>query len=142
MSFHHPNTNNTMQDPEHTERPYHYHVYYGEKWYVNLKPAPRWQRRSMQANQRREARRRRRESGARLVVKDDCQDVPSGCSVIEQSLCGSISAPVSRCHRCESALAAHFEIVNDDDVVHFHSRTAIWNAAVYSIRCGAKNIGD
>ena len=40
MSFHHPNTNNTMQDPEHTERPYHYHVYYGEKWYVNLKPAP------------------------------------------------------------------------------------------------------
>ncbi len=40
MSFHHPNTNNTMQDPEHIERPYHYHVYYGEKWYVNLKPAP------------------------------------------------------------------------------------------------------
>ena len=29
-----------MQDPEHPERPYHYHVYYGEKWYVNLKPAP------------------------------------------------------------------------------------------------------
>ncbi len=45
-------------------------------------------------------------------MKDDCQDVPSGCSVIEQSLCVSISAPASRCHRCESALAAHFEIVN------------------------------
>ena len=49
-------------------------------------------------------------------MKDDCQDVPSGCSVIEQSLCGSISAPVSRCHRCESALAAHFEIVNEGEV--------------------------
>ena len=49
------------------------------------------------------------QAGARLVVKDDCQDVPLGCSVIEQSLCGSISAPVSRCHRCESALAVHFE---------------------------------
>ena len=44
---------------------------------------------------------------SRMVV----QDVPSGCIVIEQSLCGSISAPVSRCHRCESALAAHFERV-------------------------------
>ena len=55
---------------------------------------------------------RRDEEDASLVVKDDCQDVPSGCSVIEQSLCGSISAPVSRCHRCESAMAAHFEIVN------------------------------
>ena len=40
MSFHQPNTNNTMQDPKHIKRPYHYHVYYGEKWYVNLKPAP------------------------------------------------------------------------------------------------------
>ena len=38
MSFHHPNTNNAMQDAEHTERSYHYHVYNGEKWYVNLKP--------------------------------------------------------------------------------------------------------
>ena len=29
-----------MQDPEHIERPYDYHMYYGEKWYVNLKQAP------------------------------------------------------------------------------------------------------
>ena len=28
-----------MQDPRHTKRSYHYHVYYDEKWYVNLKPA-------------------------------------------------------------------------------------------------------
>ena len=44
-------------------------------------------------------------------MKDDCQDVPSGCSVIEQSLCGSISAPVSRCHRCESVMAAHLVVM-------------------------------
>ena len=49
-------------------------------------------------------------------MKDDCQNVPSGCSVIEQSLCGSISAPVSRCHRCESAMAAHFETMNFPDL--------------------------